>query len=66
MLDSGEDQVATLLFSLLHSYTNLIVALESQAKGTGSVLVKVKVEGKWKPVKFAKVLSVPDLAGICC
>ena len=32
------------------------------AQGTGSVWVKVKVEGKWKPVELAEVLFVPDLA----
>ncbi|XP_065063359.1 uncharacterized protein LOC135689926 [Rhopilema esculentum] len=31
-------------------------------QGTGSVWVKVKVEGKWKPVELAEVLFVPDLA----
>eukprot|EP00795_Rhopilema_esculentum_P015740 gene15740-biopygen5155 len=32
------------------------------AQGTGSVWVKVKVKGKWKPVELAEVLFVPDLA----
>ena len=32
------------------------------AQGTGSVWVKVEVEGKWKPVELAEVLFVPDLA----
>ena len=32
------------------------------AQGTGSVWVKVKVEGKWEPVELAEVLFVPDLS----